>query len=50
MNISDFDYIAALLKDRSGLIITPDKTYLLDARLMPIARDRKLTSLEQRVR
>lgn len=49
MNITDFDYIAALLKERSGLIITPDKTYLLDARLMPIARDRKLASLEQLV-
>jgi chemotaxis protein methyltransferase CheR len=47
MNISDFDYIAALLKDRSGLIITPDKTYLLDARLMPIARDRKIASLDK---
>ena len=47
MNICDFDYIAALLKDRSGLIITPDKTYLLDARLMPIARAQKLASLEQ---
>jgi len=35
---SNFDYIAALLKDRSGLIVTIDKLYLLDARLSPIAR------------
>jgi len=35
---SNFDYIAALLKDRSGLIVTMDKLYLLDARLSPIAR------------
>lgn len=47
MNAADFDYLAALLKERSGLIITPDKTYLLDARLMPIARANKLASLEQ---
>ena len=49
MNICDFDYIAALLKERSGLIVTPDKTYLLDARLMPIARARKIASLEHLV-
>ena len=35
---SNFEFIAALLKERSGLIVTPDKLYLLDARLSPIAR------------
>jgi chemotaxis protein methyltransferase CheR len=35
---SNFDFIAALLKERSGLIVTTDKLYLLDARLSPIAR------------
>lgn len=38
MTPANFDFIAAFLKDRSGLIITPDKLYLLDARLSPIAR------------
>ena len=41
----DFTFIAALLKDRSGLIITPDKGYLLETRLGPIARERGLASL-----
>jgi chemotaxis protein methyltransferase CheR len=41
----DFTFIAALLKDRSGLIITPDKGYLLDTRLGPILRERGLKSL-----
>lgn len=34
----DFDVIAAFLKERSGLIITPDKKYLLETRLTPILR------------
>jgi chemotaxis protein methyltransferase CheR len=41
----DFTFIAALLKDRSGLIITPDKRYLLETRLGPIVRERGLSSL-----
>ena len=41
----DFLFIAALLKDRSGLIITPDKRYLLETRLGPIVRERGLSSL-----
>jgi chemotaxis protein methyltransferase CheR len=45
MNPADFQYLAELLKQRSGLIISPDKLYLLDARLMPIARAHKLASL-----
>jgi chemotaxis protein methyltransferase CheR len=38
----DFDFIAKTLKERSGLIITPDKAYLLESRLMPLARARNL--------
>lgn len=38
MNISDFDIYKDLLKAKSGLVITQDKSYLLDSRLNPIAR------------
>jgi chemotaxis protein methyltransferase CheR len=41
----EFDYIAKLLKERSGLVITPDKGYLLESRLMPLARSRGLATL-----
>jgi chemotaxis protein methyltransferase CheR len=47
MSPSDFTYLAALLKERSGLIVTPDKTYLFDSRLMPIVRRHNLASLER---
>ena len=43
---SDFEFLAALLKERSGLIITPDKLYLLDARLSPIARKHAIANLD----
>jgi chemotaxis protein methyltransferase CheR len=46
MNTDEFNYLAALLKDRSGLIVKMDKTYLFDTRLMPIARANKLASIE----
>lgn len=43
----DFDFLAAMLKRRSGLIITPDKLYLVESRLMPIARKEQLPGVPQ---
>ncbi len=43
----DFDFLAKLLKERSGLVITPDKAYLLESRLMPVARTHNLKGLEE---
>ena len=34
----EFDFISGLLKARSGLALTPDKGYLIDTRLSPIAK------------
>ena len=38
MNAQDFEYICALLKQHSGLILSQDKSYLLESRLNPVAR------------
>lgn len=38
MNPEDFEFISTLIKSRSGLVLTPDKSYLLESRLMPVAR------------
>lgn len=46
MRPEDFDFIAKLLKDRSGLIITRDKAYLLESRLVPVARKRGMKGLD----
>lgn len=49
MKPDDFEFLAKLLKDRSGLVLTPDKSYLLESRLMPVARKRGLKGLEDLV-
>lgn len=49
MKPEDFDFIANFLKTRSGLVLTKDKTYLLESRLMPVARKRGLKGLEELV-
>jgi len=38
MNINDFDLYKDLLKKKSGLTLTPDKAYLIDSRLTPVAK------------
>ncbi len=38
MNQSDYDYLCSFLKERSGLALAPDKEYLVDNRLLPVAR------------
>lgn len=45
MTDPEFDFIAALLKKRSGLTLTKDKHYLLDTRLTPVARKHGLSDL-----
>jgi chemotaxis protein methyltransferase CheR len=34
----DYEYLQKILKDRSGLMLSADKKYLLESRLMPLAR------------
>jgi len=46
MNPSDFEIYRSLLKKKSGIIITPDKTYLLESRLGPVAKRFELADLE----
>ncbi len=38
MNVTDFEIIAQLLKERSGLALNREKAYLLESRLNPVAR------------
>jgi chemotaxis protein methyltransferase CheR len=45
MTPDDFAFLAQLLKDRSGLVLTRDKAYLLENRLMPVVRARKFKRL-----
>ena len=38
MKVEDFDLLSRMLYQRSGLVLTKEKAYLLESRLMPIAR------------
>ena len=49
MNQTDFELLSSILKERSGLVLTPDKTYLLESRLVPVARKRGMAGLEDLV-
>ena len=46
MTPDDFEFISTLLKQRSGLVLTPEKSYLLESRLMPVARKHGLKGLD----
>ncbi len=45
MTPAEFDVLAKFLKERSGLMLTPDKVYLLESRLLPVARKHGLKSV-----
>jgi chemotaxis protein methyltransferase CheR len=49
MKVEDFDYMAKLLRERSGLIVNKDKVYLLETRLMPVARRHAMKDLDELV-
>ena len=47
MTGEDFDLLCRLLRERSGLMLTRDKAYLLESRLLPVARKRNMKSLDE---
>lgn len=47
MTPGDFEVLSSLLKRRSGLFLGEDKTYLLESRLIPVARKRGMSGIEE---
>ena len=47
MTGDEFDFLCKMLKDRSGLVLTRDKAYLLESRLLPVARKVNLKSVDE---
>jgi chemotaxis protein methyltransferase CheR len=45
----DYDFLCKLLKGRSGLMLSADKHYLVESRLLPVARKAGLGSLSELV-
>ncbi len=47
MKTQDFEYLQTLLRSRSGLVLSTDKVYLVESRLMPVARGRGMSNLDE---
>jgi chemotaxis protein methyltransferase CheR len=49
MKPEDFSFLSKFLMDRTGLVLGPDKTYLIESRLGPIARKWRFAGLDELV-
>jgi len=49
LNTNAFEYICNLVRTKSAIVLEPSKTYLVESRLNPVARDNGLDSIEQLV-
>lgn len=49
MTPQEFEFLADFVRRRSGLVLSPDKTYLLESRLMPVARKAELSGIPELV-
>jgi chemotaxis protein methyltransferase CheR len=45
----DYDYFRKLLRERSGLVLSADKQYLVESRLLPLARRAGMSGLSELV-
>ncbi len=45
MNPAEYDYLRQFLKTRSGLVLSNEKQYLIESRLLPVARKAGLQSI-----
>ena len=49
MTPQDYEYLRKLLKERSGLDLSADKQYLVESRLVPLARKANLAGIPELV-
>lgn len=47
MNDPDFDHFCQMVRERSGLVLTPEKAYLVNSRLGPVARSLGLAGVPE---
>ncbi|MCR4377452.1 MAG: protein-glutamate O-methyltransferase CheR [Rhodospirillales bacterium] len=50
MDPEQFEYVRSLLLERSGLVVTPEKMYLLETRLFPVARRHGCKTIEDLIK
>ncbi len=49
LNSNAFEYICNLVREKSAIVLEPNKTYLVESRLAPVARENGLTSVDELV-
>ena len=49
INGIDFEYICQLVRDRTGIVLTKDKKYLVESRLAPLLRETQVNSVRKLV-
>lgn len=49
MNTGDFTFLIDMIKSRSGIVLTADKGYLVESRLIPVAQRSGLATVEELV-
>lgn len=47
MKLENFELFATLVKQRSGLILTREKTYFIESRMLPVIRKHNLRSMDE---
>lgn len=47
MTPADFDYLRKMLRERSGLVLSAEKQYLAESRLLPLVRRNGLATLDE---
>lgn len=47
MNPQDFEFLKEFLKNRSGIVLSADKLYLVESRLTPVARDLGMAGIDE---
>ncbi len=49
MNTNDFNFLIDMIKSRSGIVLSADKGYLVESRLVPVAQRNGMASVEELV-
>jgi chemotaxis protein methyltransferase CheR len=49
MTAQDFEFVCRLVRERSAIVLEPGKEYLVESRLLPVAKELKINSISELV-
>ncbi|MEO8427694.1 MAG: protein-glutamate O-methyltransferase CheR [Verrucomicrobiota bacterium] len=50
MNTADFDYVRKFVRDQAAIVLEPGKEYLVESRLLILARKEKIASIDELIK